>query len=240
MSCSGATGCCDEQPCCSPPVPVTTIVAGPVGPTGPSGPTGPQGPTGPSGVTGIQGATGPLGPIGLTGQTGVQGPTGPAGSFAPVAFFEGFRWSPGAPYSAALLAATSGLMLPLGSIPFATAQYLIHCEMQIAWAQNSAGVSAKNGDMFIRQRFDAGTYDDIYQAKWAAVNQDSGRSGSGTLQSYSFWFQATLKQFWNIELQAASDFTIVGGQMTVMNLPSFVVTPGASPSGNIIPNAPFV
>ncbi len=236
MSCSGATGCCDEQPCCSPPVPVTTIVAGPVGPTGPSGPTGPTGDEGPTGATGIQGATGPLGPIGLTGQTGVQGPTGPAGSFAPVAFFPGFRWSPAAPYATQLLAIQQALLLPLGAIPFASGTYLCHLEMQIAWAQNSPGISSKSGDMFVRQRFDAGTFEDIYNPKWADVNQDSGRSGAGTLQSYSFQFQANLKQFWSIELQAGNDFYIVGGQLTVFNLPSFVIAPGASPGANIVAN----
>lgn len=80
---------------CQPPVPVTTIVAGPVGPTGPSGPTGPAGfgatgstgPSGPQGVPGpigTNGATGSTGPagegfIGATGAAGASGATGPAG-----------------------------------------------------------------------------------------------------------------------------------------------------------------
>lgn len=91
MSCCPTT----SDNLCQPPVPVTTIVAGPVGPTGPSGPTGPAGfgatgstgPSGPQGVPGpigTNGATGSTGPagegfIGATGPAGASGATGPAG-----------------------------------------------------------------------------------------------------------------------------------------------------------------
>src|SRR4051812_44109886 len=119
MSCTGATGCCDQSPICSPPVPVATIVAGPVGPTGATGPTGVQGDDGVSGPTGPSGATGPLGPIGLAGITGATGPSGPAGTSSLAAFFLGSIWGPSAPFTTAIAALPDQVTIDLGVNPLA-------------------------------------------------------------------------------------------------------------------------
>ena len=150
--------CCATGPTgsnlCSPPIPVTTIVAGPQGPTGPQGPQGLIGPTGPVGVAGPSGATGPLGPIGLVGQTGPVGPTGPIGSSAPVAFFSGFKWGPAAPYHNGIIGGIAqNLLMSLGAIPFATGQYLVHLNVQLVWNSQTNGTSYWDGNLYLNQRF---------------------------------------------------------------------------------------
>lgn len=241
MSCcaSGPSGPCCSDPMCSPPVPVSTVVAGPQGPTGPSGPQGLIGPTGPSGVAGPSGATGPLGPIGLVGQTGPTGATGPAGSSAPVAFFSGFKWQPAPPFSNALGTLTVNVLMAMGAIPIASGRYLIHIEVQVAWNSLAVGISAWNGTWELRQRFDAGTFDTLYLADFARRNDDNGRQGDGTVQSLSFWVVTNnLKQNWALELQASGDCYPVGCQVTVFNPPSYVITPSSSAAANINPNLP--
>ena len=121
MSSTGCTSCSDswQDFTCTPPVPVTTFIAGPAGPTGVSGATGPIGQTGPQGPagaaanrggTGSTGSTGPQGTQGITGATGASGvgytgPTGPQGA-------TGLQ---GAPGPAATIGAT-GSTGPTGAI----------------------------------------------------------------------------------------------------------------------------
>ena len=85
MSSTGCTPCSDSWAnnfTCTPPVPVTSFIAGPPGPSGATGPVGPQGQTGPQGPAGSaanQGATGATGPNGAQGVSGLQGATGASG-----------------------------------------------------------------------------------------------------------------------------------------------------------------
>jgi hypothetical protein len=176
----------------------------------------------------------------LTGQTGPSGPTGPAGSSAPVAVFVGYKWGPDAPYTNALLTIAQNVLMSLGAIPFATGTYLIHLEMQVAWHSQQVGVNTWNGDIQLNQRFDPGTYQTLYDAKFGRINSDNGRQGNGVIESLGYWFVANnVEQNWNLELQASGDAYPVGCQVTIFNVPSYVIIPSApTAGGSIIANYP--
>lgn len=230
MSCTSCqpSGCGCVDPYCSPPIPVPTIVAGPQGATGPAGPTGVQGLRGSTGPTGPLGPTGPQGSIGLQGITGATGATGPAGVTNILAFFTGYCWSPAYPYTDAITNLTSNKILDFGAVPFTGGEYLFHLEMQIGWSYTPNGPNNKNGYINFCQPL--GT--PLVNFKWGRVKAGSTGHGYGEVESYGHWFKATVQQGQNLFLQTGGDFYLVGGTLTVYNMPTYLVISPGMTSGN--------
>jgi len=220
MSCN----CNNDQVSCLPPALLPTVVAGPQGPSGPTGPTGPIGPIGPSGASGVQGPTGPLGPIGIKGQTGATGATGPQGSGAPLAIFTGAQWWPAQPYTSAILNTPAQRQLNFGTIPFSDGEYMLKLELQICWGPGVSNTHNFNGDLFFRHR-NGPDFTDIYQVKFGRIR--NGKTQYGVVEGYSHTFTAFLQQGFSLELSAGSDFFIIGAQLVVWPIPTYVInSPG--------------
>lgn len=219
-NCNGGCGCgCNDcnQPgnLCSPPVPVVTIVGGPVGPTGATGPSGPAGfgvtgPTGPSGAQGIPG------PIGSNGATGATGPSGASG--APIAFFTGAYWDP--TVATADLAALQGArVLDFGTVNFNSGNYLFSLKMQIGWNGGAVGPNDLNGSVdfmdgtTLRQTF-----------KWGRSKSEASGYQYGVAQSYDFWFITTVTNGQDLRLNCSSQFYLLGAQLTAFPVPTNIIT----------------
>lgn len=224
MSCDCNSSCNSNPVACIPPGLLPTVVAGPQGPSGPTGPTGPQGPIGPTGAQGPSGPTGPLGPIGLQGQIGATGATGPMGTNQPLAFFTGAQWWPNQPYTDAIYAAAAQRLLRFGTIPFDSGEYLLQLDLQIAWNPSISETLNYNGDLFFQHR-NGPDFEVIYQVKFGRIR--NGSTKYGEVESYSHTLRANLSKGWTLELQAGSDFFIVGAQLTVFNSPTYtIISPG--------------
>lgn len=210
---------------CTPPVPVTTVVAGPQGMTGPIGPTGPIGLRGSTGPAGVPGPTGVQGNIGLKGDQGATGVTGSPGSSNPLALFTGAFWSPSYPYSDQLNALVGDKIIDFGTIPFETGEYLFHLEMQVGWNGNPAGQNVKNGYCFIGNTlYDPDGPGTIRKFYWAAEKLGSFGYTYGDVHSYSHWFTGNINQGSNLYLQCNAEFYLLGAQLCVFNLPSYTIT----------------
>lgn len=207
---------------CSPPVSVTTVVAGPQGPSGATGPTGAIGPVGASGATGATGATGPLGPIGLQGITGATGVQGPSGASSMIGFFPGVFWTPNAPYSTALAALTDQKTINLGAVQFASGQYVLDVRMQIGWVPGAAGANSLNGTV---QLMDGATL--RHTIVWARLKTGTTGHGYGTLQEYGFAAVTTLTQGAELKLVASAQMYIVGAQVSAFQVPPYVNAAGS-------------
>jgi hypothetical protein len=219
-SSSGTTGCCsDVSMICQPPVPVTTVVAGPQGPTGPTGPQGPVGPRGFTGVTGQSGVQGVQGPQGLRGVTGPQGATGIAGDANPLAFFTGAYWNPVYPYADALNALTAEKIINFGAVPFNSGTYLFHFEIQVAWNANGGDTS---GDLFITQNIGEGEIG-LKAIPFAKLTRNVGNVVYGTVESYSIWATLDITQGLSLYLKGNQQL-LIGAQCVVFNLPSYTIT----------------
>lgn len=222
MSCTGPTGSF-----CAPPVPVTTVVAGPVGSTGPTGPTGPIGPMGATGLLGATGATGPMGPNGI----GVQGPTGatgPNGVISMVGHFTGSQWSPSFPYTDVLLSGlVDGKILDFGSIPFSSGHYVIHLEVQVAW--NGAALPILSGNYYLQHGPDpttAGLPENLLKAfQWASYRNPPSNPLYAGVESYSHWVVADLNQGDHLYIKAGGIY-LLGAQLSVFTTPNIVTSPG--------------
>lgn len=204
---------------CSPPVPVTTVVAGPMGPMGPSGPTGPNGAVGVTGPSGATGATGPLGPIGLQGITGATGAQGPSGASSMVAFFKGVIWQPTGPATTAIANLVDQLVIDFGEVPFTTGDYLFHLEAQIGWNPGANGANDRNGYFTFR---DGAT--PRQGLVWGRMKSGSTGHGYGTVESYSLDFITTITQGNHAFLEASAQAYLVGAQLTVFNAPPYIIT----------------
>lgn len=227
-TCCTPTGCCSSvDSMCAPPVPVTTVVAGPMGPSGPAGPTGPQGLRGFSGATGA-GQTGPQGPIGLQGVTGITGATGVAGTSPILALFTGYRWNPNTPYTNALLELADQRLINMGAIPFSTGTYLFHVEMQLGWTGN--GVESQSGDVWLQN----GLANTVATFKWARLRPTSALTNDnyGTVSSYGHWVQAAVTQFNNLILNSGDDVFLLGAQITAYAAPANVIISPGFTNGN--------
>ena len=229
--CTGATsplgGCCNSNDqFCQPPVPVTTIVAGPQGPSGSTGATGiigPRGATGPSGMQGPQGVQGVIGLMGMTGATGVQGIEGIG---RPLAFYTGARWNPTYPYSNELNALVGNRILNLGVTPFNSGEFLFHLDMQIGWNGNPSGQNQKNGFCWIGEVMYAPDQA-ISTFPWARLKNGGSGFNYGEVESYSHWFTGTVTQGNSLYLQCTEEFYLLGAQLTAFYLPSYTInSPG--------------
>lgn len=217
-NCNGGCGCNDcNQPgnLCSPPVPVVTIVGGPVGPTGATGPSGPAGfgVTGPTGATGAQGVPGPIGANGVTGATGATGPSG-----APVALFTGVYWNPTSA-TADLAALQGSRVMDLGTVSFSSGNYLFSLKMQIGWNGGAVGPNDLNGSVdfmdgtVLRQTF-----------KWGRLKTEATGYQYGVAQSYDFWFITTITNGQDLRLICSNQFYLLGAQLVAFPLPVNTVT----------------
>lgn len=204
---------------CSPPVPVTTVVAGPMGPTGPSGPTGPNGAVGVTGPSGATGATGPLGPIGLQGITGATGVQGPSGASSLVAFYHGIVWGPTGPATTAIANLVDQLTIDFGAVPFTTGYYLFHLEMQIGWNAGASGANDRNGFFTFLDGADP-----RQGVTWGRLKSGSTGHGYGTVESYSLDFVTIVTQGNHLFLKAAAESYLVGAQLTVFQVPPYEIT----------------
>lgn len=220
--CGGGCGCgngnCGYGPngdMCAPPVPIATIVAGPVGATGPVGPTGPSGfgVTGPTGPTGAQGQPGPIGSNGATGATGPSGASG-----APIAFFTGVVWDP--TVATDDLAALSGSrVMDLGEVNFDSGTYLFSLKMQIGWNGGAVGPNDLNGHVDfqdgvnVRQTF-----------KWGRSKSEAAGYQYGVAESYDFWFMALVTNGQSLRLTCSDQFYLLGAQLTAFPLPTNIIT----------------
>lgn len=213
---------------CSPPVPVPTIVAGPQGATGPQGPTGPQGLRGSTGPTGALGPTGPQGQIGLQGITGATGATGPQGTTSILGFFTGYCWSPAMPYTNAINSLSANKILDFGTVPFADGEYLFHLAMQIGWNAGSNGPNNLNGSVSFASPLGTALAD----FRWGRVKAGSNGHGYGEVEGYAHWFKASVQQGQNLYLQTSGDFYLIGAQLSVFNLPTYVVVSPGFVSGS--------
>lgn len=207
---------------CSPPVPVTTVVAGPQGPRGPTGPTGPVGAVGVTGPSGATGATGPLGPIGLQGITGATGAQGPSGASSLVAFFKGVVWDP-APDTPTVAIANlvDQLTLDFGIVPFTSGYYLFHLRMQIGWNAGASGANTQNGFFTF---YDGATA--LQGINWGRLKTGSTGHGYGTVTEYGLDFIVPVTQGNHLFLTAGVQSYLLGGQLTCWNLPPYEIPPG--------------
>ncbi len=203
---------------CSPPVPVTTIVAGPQGPSGATGATGPVGPVGVSGATGPTGATGPLGPVGLQGITGATGAQGPSGASSLVAFFKGIIWGPTGPATTAIANLVDQLTLDLGAVPFSTGYYLFHLRLQIGWNAGASGANNLNGFFTF---YDGA--DPRLATTFGRLKSGSAGFGYGTVEEYGIDFVTNVTQGNHLRVAAGQQAYIVGGQLTVFELPPYQI-----------------
>ena len=225
--CSSSGSSDFEQNFCVPPATLPVLVAGPVGPSGATGPRGFDGSEGPFGPTGPRGATGPIGPNGQNGGLGSTGATGVSGTGQPLAFFTGAKWEPPEPYSDAILSPGSQRLLVMGNIPFSDGTYLMHLEMQVIWNGGAAGPNNVSGDLFVRQRASISYFEDIIAIRTGRIKTGTNGFGYGTIESYSLQFRASLKQGYSIELQCGTQYFLAGAQLTVFNMPPYViVSPG--------------
>lgn len=222
MSCGCGGNCggncggdCGPGITCAPPIPIATIVAGPVGPSGPMGPTGPAGwgVTGPTGASGVQGQPGP---IGANGQTGATGATGPSG--APVAFFTGVSWDPEVA-TTSLQVLQGSRVLDFGTVNFTTGDYLFSLKMQIGWNAGAVGPNELNGSV----NFSDGTT--LRKTiKWGRTKTELAGYQYGVAESYDFWFITTVTNAQNIRLTCSDQFYLLGAQLTAFPVPTNVVT----------------
>lgn len=219
-NCNGNCGCggsdCGSQgDFCTPPVPIATIVAGPIGPTGPQGPTGPAGfgVTGPTGATGIQGQPGPIGangPGGATGATGVSG--------APVALFTGAFWEP-SNASAQIPYLQGSRVLDFGEVTFAGGNYLFSLKMQIGWNAGAVGPNNLNGSVDV---MDGPT--NIKTLKWGLSKTGDSGYQYGVAESFDFWFIGNITNGQNLKLICNNQFYLVGAQLVAFTLPTNIIT----------------
>lgn len=215
-------------PVCTPPVPVTTIVAGPQGATGPTGPIGPQGNRGYQGSTGPIGPTGPQGQIGIQGLHGATGATGPAGTSSVLAYFTGYQWNPAAPMNGKIPTMTGNQILNMGQIPFATGGYICDFKIQFAWVGGTPNSgSGIDGNLNIQ----VGLGNTVATIHWGLYN--SASISAGVVQGYSHSIQLPLTQGSNIYLTTDSGFLLVGAQLSVYNNAVYTInSPGWQTSGN--------
>lgn len=218
MSCNnGCSNECGPTPdFCAPPIPITTIVAGPVGPSGATGPTGPAGygVTGPSGATGPQGVPGP---IGANGQTGATGPAGSSG--APIGFFTGAFWEPSTTAVADLMSLAGGRVLDFGTVNFDTGTYLFSLKMQIGWNAGAVGPNDLNGSVAFS---DGETVRNTFQ--WGRSKSEASGYQYGVAESYDFWFIADITNGNNLKLTASDQFYLLGGQLAAFPMATNVIT----------------
>ena len=220
MGCCGPTGpslCGQGDFECQPPVPVATVVAGPVGPPGATGPQGYDGQNGASGPSGPTGATGPLGAQGFAGPQGATGATGPNGVVSVIGYFSGAKWTPAAPYNTALNAVPYNRTLNFGIVPFASGNYLCHLDIQLG-ASGLSG-NALNGTL--------GFYNgptDVIDIPWA---QNVNGGNNGWSHGYPHDFICTLTQGATLFLRSTGQVYLLGAQLIVMPVPSYnVISPG--------------
>ena len=206
-------GCWSGQSACSPPVPITTLVNGPVGATGATGPQGPAG----FGVTGVTGPTGPAGQAGPVGPRGVSGLVGATGaSGAPVAFFPGAVWEPTLA-SDALKVLQGSRTINFGTTPF-SGNYLFSLKMQIGWNGGDVGPNGLNGTVtfndgvFVRNTFN-----------WGRTKDGLSGYQYGVAESFDFWFLATVTQGSNLTLGASDQFYLLGAQLVMFAQPATIV-----------------
>lgn len=219
-NCNGNCGCgCDNcnQPgnLCSPPVPVVTIVGGPVGPTGATGPSGPAGfgVTGPTGATGAQGIPGP---IGANGQTGATGATGASG--APTAFFTGVLWNPTTP-TTDIQNLQGSRVLDFGTVNFPSGNYLFSLKMQIGWNAGAVGPNDLNGSVDFS---DGTTVRKTF--KWGRSKSEATGYQYGVAESYDFWFITTVTNGQSLRLTCTDQFYLVGAQLAAFPVPANIIT----------------
>lgn len=174
------------------------------------------------------GSTGPQGTIGLQGATGIAGPTGPAGTSAILAFFTGYFWSPAMPYTNAINSLTANKILDFGTVPFASGEYLFHIEMQIGWNPGAGGANSLNGSV----DFCNGLGNPVGSFRWGRMKTGSNGHGYGEVESYGHWLKASVTQGNNLYLQTSGDFYLIGAQLSVLNLPTFVITSPGFTTGN--------
>ena len=218
-------------PVCTPPVPVTTIVAGPQGPSGATGPSGPQGNRGLVGSTGPTGMTGPQGPLGLQGLHGATGATGPAGTSSILAYFTGHQWNPTLPYNGVIPTMTGNQILNMGQIPFASAGYICDFKIQFAYLGGTPNAgSGIDGDLNIQ----VGLGNTVATIHWGMAN--SSATTIGVVQGYSHSILLPLTQGSNIYLSTSANFLLVGAQLSVYNYQGtgtyIINSPGWQTSGN--------
>lgn len=201
-----------QQAFCDPPTPVTTIVAGPVGPTGATGVQGFAGfgVTGPTGPSGAQGQPGPIGSQGVAGPTGASGSNGP-----PIAFFTGVLWEPGTPTDD-ITAATTNRVIDLGVNPLSTGTYLLVLTVQHGWP--NTGSSSTNTFNGILQFMDATVV--VQQFPWGVITPQE----MGSSQSMSVAFRASITNAHHLYFKATGNFYLLGGQLTVFQDATNVVT----------------
>ena len=219
-NCNGGCGCgCNDcnQPgdLCSPPVPVVTIVGGPVGPTGATGPQGPAGfgVTGPTGPSGAQGIPGPIGANGIAGATGATGPSG-----EPTGFFTGVIWDP-ADASADLEALQGSRVLDFGTVSFSGGTYLFSLKMQIGWNAGSVGPNNLNGSVDF---MDGPTL--VKTLKWGRSKTEATGYQYGVAESYDFWFLGTVTNGQNAKLICSDQFYLLGAQLVAFPAPANIIT----------------
>lgn len=215
-------------PSCSPPVPVTSIVAGPQGATGPTGPSGPMGIAGPTGASGLMGPTGPFGPQGPKGATGIQGSTG-ATDASLVAFFTGHKWAPSYPYSTVI---ESGLtdfqIIDFGSVPFASGQYLF--KIGITAAFNNLRNNNLNGN-FIVSRGPSPGVTTMVEFQTCQAGQIPGVN-FGIPYCYDQWFFTNVNQGDHIYVEGGGAY-LLGATLTVFLAPPYLInSPGFIGPGN--------
>ena len=213
--CNNGCGCGPMNDMCAPPVPIATIVAGPVGPTGATGAQGPAGfgVTGPTGATGIQGQPGPI------GANGPQGATGPAGaSGAPIALFTGVFWNPSVPTND-LTSLSGSRVLDLGTVNFDSDTYLFSLKMQIGWNAGAAGPNDLNGSVDFQDGVD------VRQTfKWGRSKSEAAGYQYGVAESYDFWFMAYITNGQNLRLTCSDQFYLLGAQLTAFPVPTNIIT----------------
>jgi len=200
---------------CQPPMPVTTIVAGPIGATGP---TGPEGPTG-FGVSGASAPTGPAGVPGPIGSNGATGATGAAGSNGPpIAFFTGVVPSVTPPdtSTAQIIALQKNRTIDMGSNSLATNVYLVCLTVQHGWPPfGSEGVNTFNGACDLM-----GGTTVLASIPWGVISPVA----MGSAQSMAVWFRVTLTLGDQIFVKANTDFYLQGAQLAVFQDATNVVT----------------
>lgn len=215
-NCNGGCNDCNQPGnLCSPPVPIVTIVGGPVGPSGATGPSGPAGfgltgPTGPSGAQGIPG------PIGANGATGVTGPAGASGS--PTALFTGVIWNPDIPTDG-IDALQGSRVLDFGTVNFTSGDYLFSLKMQIGWNAGAVGPNTLNGSVdFIDGTVTRNTF------KWGRSKSEAAGYQYGVAEAYDFWFIATVTNGQSLRLVASDQFYLLGAQLVAFPLPLNTIT----------------
>ena len=212
---------------CCPPVPVTTVVAGPQGPTGYTGPQGFVGPQGPIGDVGDTGPGGPLGPIGLQGITGPTGYTGDSGSTSILAFFSGALWNPSQPYTDDINNGQGNLAIDFGVNPRATGTYLFMLFQQVAWNGNNGNNYVRNGEFTMVDGANP-----ILSMKYGSLKMGGSGYNFGTVESYCHAFTAQVTQGNHLYLTAGVSVFLKGAQLVVCPLPPYVITsPGFVLSG---------